>query len=811
MIKINRINLDASTAEEITLFESNMTRYMTELGIDPSKAFVKLNANVSAGKTAEEREALVSGMLQHFCAEGYHNNGTTYVPFACPASDSRKATTLWIDAVVYTDIGRWAMCGLKTPDLHVAVNKYMAYIGLLLSASKPFKTVFGRKIDIRRVAVIPDLMMDNIARSWDEKVDFVHGNDVDEDVDRDIPINVFDGFAIVNSTMTHGKSATLRGPWLKIFAQAVRWDKLAKFGGHQFVDFWGNTRKLEDVDMILTESCFKMIKFYSSWDEYCDHFEQLHHEISVCVQEHSPKLKGLPYQQGQTLQGDASDIVKFTAFAKATVDKYASIENAPKLLSGWQRKLARLYPAYMNERHAARSIQEKYAARRKDMIGGRIPEIGYNAFLAPDIIAFVQHLFKMPVTGALKGGQCYCSNCTPGPVDITRNPHLDHAHVVLEAVDYLPLAMGPTMFINIMDLTTIRLRADYDGDHVWYSQNGLLLGLVKKTDELIGSRAVDWDAPSAPKSKINKKVIADFVCNLLHGSEIGLYADALTKLWGTTTAKGFSRYETDWLTYAGNVLIDAAKHGSAKIEKPEAVKNVDKLPLPLFAAHAKADMERPFEYFLQPRKDGVIRAQFSGSFLDCYSKSVEENISETITINGTENLIFDPYTLMIRPHRKMIPGLCVMGKRNEDGVYEDAGAFQKIAFRRAEEWKKLSQQSGFTGHKADWEAERREEAMAELLAYVKGVYTPEQLNGVSDASIMDAVYDNIVSYVFCHLKRSSDELDTVLKNTFWMIFGEKAYLTALENLSRDALEDGLAELEELDDEFEDVDESMLDD
>ena len=775
---INKLNVFENKMETIALFASNGTRYLDKLGLDPMNTIMKI---CSETPKVEEAEAITKAILNNLVASGYMLNGNLFDPHFAGSSDIRKATFVAANRDIIPTLGKWEMCGLSTKTMKLAINKYMAYIGLLWSASRPFVDVFSKKIDIRRVAIVKDG-----AVKVKSKVDLTTMENITYNTGREIEINAFDGYGIIRSDITNGESCTIRGPWIKAFVQATNWSKLFGFATqnskNSFFDFWGNEVFLKDVDMILTESCFKTVKLYESWNQYCTAFEELGHEISVCVREHAPKLKGLPYQQGQTLCGTEDDATRFMMHAKKSVYKYREAKEAAGLLRGYHKQAAKMYPAMINEPFTVRTIQEIYTTKRNDMLGGRIPELGYNAFLAPDPVAFAQHLFGLSITGYLKAGECCCSVAKEGFVDVTRNPHLDNAHVVLNNVKSMPLAEGPTMFINIFDMTTIQLRADYDGDHVWYSQDEHLLDLVNRTYEEIKNIPIDWDAPKAEKVAITRSAIASFVTNLIHGSEIGLYADALTKMWN----KGYNRDVCDWLTFAGNVLIDAAKHGNIKIKKPDAVKDLNMVSLPMFAMYAKADLDRPVnsDYWLKERvtKTGITlppRCAYSGSFLDMYSKKIQENIPEVLAINDVEDQIFDVTKMMIEPKRTMngFIGLWKKGTFNhETQQYEDCGVFQDIAFRHSTEWNKLVGDTSFFMNRQEWEEETGRSARKEIIEWAR-----KNNPHMTEEQIDDACYDIIVRFVFT--AKLSEGMDTVIKQAFWRIYGDKAVKVLKTNLN----------------------------
>ena len=790
---INRVDLVKNVVEPIAIFDSEITRWFDANNFDVSRDLIKIKADVPTGKSNEDLLDRINADLTHYASTGYTLNNITYVPVFAAAGDTRKATSTWINREIAPSFWEWAMCGLALKDVsgHIAINKYMAYIGLLGSASKPFEEAFGNKIDIRRVAVVKDRYV-----KVKGIMDFIHGTEVDHAVEREIEINAFDGFAVIRQQLTNGESCSLRpGPWGKAFAQATDFRGFPQ----KFVDFWGREVETKDVDVIMFESCFKAAKLYSSWEQYCEAFETLGHKVCVCVREHAPKLKGMPYQQGQTLMGDDRDVMIFANHSAHTVLKYEDKDKAIGLLPRWQKASTKIYPALLKETHTMRTIQEKYTSKKQDMLGGRIPELGYNAFIAPDMVAVAQGIFGFEITGSLKAGECACNNCKLGPVDITRNPHLDNAHVVLNNVGHMAFVgkKSPTMFINIWDLTTIQLRCDYDGDHVWYSQHKALLDLIKRTYEQLGNLPADWEAPSAPKGTINKAAVATFISKLTHGSEIGLYADALTKMW----AHGYDRDVCAWLTYAGNVLIDAAKHGTMTIKKPEDVKANDANQLPEFCKYAKADKERPADaaYWNKERTtpSGKVlpaRTGYSESFLDKFEREVNKLVPDVLEIGDIDELVFDNYVMLINPSRKLgrLAGLATKPYFNpETGLWDEGGLFFQIAFRHAQEWKKLVNFEAFKADHVKWEEAKAEEARQEMIAYVRKQYADnETVSSFSDEKILDAVYDIVCRRVF-NIKMS-EGFETVVKNAFWRIFGEKAYQTICANLGAEALDADLS-------------------
>lgn len=754
MYKTQMINVFQNTIDEVILDNSALMRKLVEL--NATDKVIKVNGEINELYKDEEAKAEAHARLTNYVQNGIDLNGNHFVPLLVTASDSRKAHSMWIDKTIWGEVGRWLMCGLNSNELNIAINKYMAYLGLMASATRSFESVYGTSIDIHRVCVVKDFTI--VVKG---KVDNVEGVTVKYDVEKDISICTFDGLGVIDGKLVGWKASTLRGPWIKALAIPDNFKRFARENNiTEITDLWGNKHDVNNIDLILTESCFKMASQYDTWEKYVNSFIELGHEISVCVEEHRPSKKAMPYQQGQTLvAGTNDDAIRFAGFAKREVVKFNDAKEAGKLLGGNLAKAAQLYPELVSEQYCASRIQEAYASKRTKMMGGKVPGLGYNAFIAPDIVAVNEAIFGLEINGCLKAGECYCSNCHVSEVDVTRNPHFDHAHVLLSNVEKPSKYMvGPTMYVNIFDLLTIRLRCDYDGDHVWYSQNEMLIDLVKRTNEIVTGRVIDWFAPKAPKGPVTMGVIKNFVMNLTQTSQIGRYADAMTKMW----ANGYDRYSCDWLTYAGNVLIDAAKHGSANIGVPDSVKDIFKMPLPAFCEYAKADSERPVG-----SDKWLGKVAHTNGFMDMYSDQIKSNIPETLTIDGAEEMMFNSANLMIDADRKIgeLAGLCKKGKWNkEESKYEDQGIFQEIAFRHASEWLGLSKVSGNISKKASWDEIRGEAGLAEIKAWAE-----------ERGSTIEAAYDVICRWVYN--TQMSDGYATVMKTAFWRIFGNMAVET----------------------------------
>lgn len=788
MFKINEYSVVSKKIDEVVLFPSAMMEKLDSMGL-AANGIMKVSSVMELEMTDDDK-AVAQTHLDHIVNVGIEYAGRHYTPFFAGSSDIRKGSSVWIDKSVYAEIGKWAMCGLQTKNLNIAVNKYAAYIGLLMSSTRKFEDVYGKQLDVHRVCVVKD---SSVIVSG--AVDYVDGGKSTKKNDHSVEINAFDGAAYIRPEMTAGKASTLRAPWVKAMAIPMDYIRFAEERGLSTIikDYWENDVDLREIDLILTESCFKMAGQYENFAQYQAAFVSLGHEIRVCVEEHAPRKKAMPYQQHQTLIGATDeDAMKLAYMTWEHMSEFKNPEKTGGLIGGALGQATKIYSGLLVEPYTARLISEAYTAKRNRALGGKVFDLGYNAFLAPDPVAMLEALYGLPVKGVLKAGECCCAPTGRGWIDITRNPHLDHAHCLLYAVsipnDYF---VGPTLYLNIWDLTTIRLRADYDGDHVWYSRNSFLLNAVRKTDKILKNLPVDWVAPKAPKTSINRANLAQFFSSLTQASQIGIYADNFTKFWAWMAQEiEEDRVSLDecrevwcWLTWAGNVLIDAAKHGAANVKSPELVRYFSKMPLPAFCEHAKANNDRPLG-----SEHWQTRVAKSNGIVDKYAECIQKNVDEELHINGSEGFVFDPYMMLNDAHRKVGPlaGLYARGTRIPGTeLYEGEGFFQKLAFMHAPEMEALRFKDLHT--ELSWEAERG-----------KIMFQQIKLWAEERGSTIEAAYDIIARGVFSRADKTSEKWAYAMKRTFWCVFGEMAISAILNNQGAEALEAGIPEIDELD-------------
>ena len=117
---ISKLNVLNNSVETISMFKSAFTDKLDSMGIDPKDALVKVCAECSKD---DLEESIVKATLANYVASGLMIESNIFDAFCAGASDARKATATWVRHDLVPELGQWAMCGLVTKNMKLAINK----------------------------------------------------------------------------------------------------------------------------------------------------------------------------------------------------------------------------------------------------------------------------------------------------------------------------------------------------------------------------------------------------------------------------------------------------------------------------------------------------------------------------------------------------------------------------------------------------------------------------------------------------------------------------------------------------------------
>lgn len=215
-----------------------------------------------------------------------------YIAFERSASMSRANQLSFIRADVYEPLRERMMLGMNIGKCQL--SKLYAYNALLFTSGKRYKdsdTILNDK----KIIVIknPESVIENI------KTVTVNGDGSNNTVrkytrieeTKDITITEFDGEGFISPRLADlldkgHNSFQIRMPYIKGVVHKVDFAALLSELEVPFiVDMWGNKHNPADVDIILTDSMFKGLKWMTdndlSWAEYLERCKRYNHALYV--------------------------------------------------------------------------------------------------------------------------------------------------------------------------------------------------------------------------------------------------------------------------------------------------------------------------------------------------------------------------------------------------------------------------------------------------------------------------------------------------------------------------------------------------
>lgn len=196
-------------------------------------------------------------------------NGKKYVRLLCGAGNARRNTVFFVQEDIFAELNKILCNGHK--DIKITENKYNAYYALSNSATY--------SVSEPRVCVVPDLEI-----TMHKPVDWIEEHEINDEiieVDKELKFNLWDGMGICSPELAQQwandleldyipSSFCIRNYFVKGMVCVFDFHKFAKEIAKKsdIIDLYGNKVNTDEIDMIITESQFKLWKGYDSWDDY---------------------------------------------------------------------------------------------------------------------------------------------------------------------------------------------------------------------------------------------------------------------------------------------------------------------------------------------------------------------------------------------------------------------------------------------------------------------------------------------------------------------------------------------------------------
>ena len=523
---------------------------------------------------------------------GFTYKGEKYKYFTSSAGQIRKKKAVFIKESVWNRIEKTVMCGLTIDKINQKggsnVNKYLAYMALSNSATDEWDA-----FDIDKTIVIDDFET-NVYGTFD----FVDETDYSITRKTDyVPIPHTDGAGMVSPTLS-SKNFMFRAPWIKGLLGVFDFKKFIEVNNYSpiIVDIYGKEHNVidEDIQIILTKSQFKMWKYYSSWEEYKEHFKKYNCSAGRCnIEEDRIKNAKINYQMLQTLTNITDDEIDLltrksseritnVCTSKETMMDILGITSYNTNMTPFQ-KAVKLYPPLLSDTYAKDVIREVKNSLLKKYRSGKLEVVGKYTFLLPDYYAACEYWFghiEEP-KGLLEDKEVFCWLFKPyDKLDCLRSPHLYKEH----AIRFNVASRGygertekirewfttDAVYTSTHDLISKILQFDVDGDKSLVVADRDFVRIAERN--MNGIVPLYYNMAKAQPTELNNKNIYAGLSAAFTGGNIGIYSNNISKIWnndvfqnGTDAEKQEAIDCVKRLCCQNNFVIDYAK----TLYKPE--------------------------------------------------------------------------------------------------------------------------------------------------------------------------------------------------------------------------------------------------
>lgn len=467
---------------------------------------------------------------KYLSQNGFYLNGRKFNEFLAGAGHLRRSTVFFISEGIENKVRNIFENGI---DKSIPLNfgKFSAYFGLYASAS--------HEVTTPRIVVIPDL---EIKRFRD--VDFVD-NDNETVYPKTVEVthNVFDGMGIISMGMAKQWSFDLgldydavqfivRAPFTKGLLVSFPFDTLARKNGIKTItDIYGNIYNISDIDIILTESQFKMKAHYKSIKEFSENC--LNNNLGWGVTRTNPKKEKENFWSSYQFLQVLNKEVNVDELTKNTIKYFSDVSSMDAnktliYLMGDNNnldqtkidnpivKILAMNKKAIRDPHIIKSVTKTLNRKIKDSYCGKLLLHGHYEFLIADPYALAQWALKIhgdvKDIGLLKEGESYSqywnnegvSQIVSGRSPLTWKSELTTLNLKNkeEYKEYFG-HLNSGIIINVHGTETMLFAdSDFDGDAGFSSDDPQLLEHSMKN-----GKPIYYDKKVAPKKLLDYKDI----------------------------------------------------------------------------------------------------------------------------------------------------------------------------------------------------------------------------------------------------------------------------------------------------------------
>ena len=567
-------------------------------------------------------------IIEDLILNGFIYNNERYVCFTASAGQIRTKKTVFIKESVLKNHFNTITCGLSLDKINkhggVNINKYLAYLALCNSATDLWK-----EFDIRKSIVVPDFETNvkGIVDLIDDKT-----YTIDEKKEMNIPIPHTDGCGMILPKKSK-KNMMVRLPWVKGLLISFPFDRFIREYSKKsekncglVKDIYGVEHDIleEGIEVIFTESQFKMHKYYDGWEQYVNNYIKHKCQAGKCNEEEdSFRYAKMNYKMIQTLTDmTASELKKISKITKKDIINIGKDRKTMLKVLGvtksntnknYIQQALEIYPELLNDTYCKEILKAVKKSLTKEARAGKLDINGKYTFISPDLYAFCERLFLgIENPRALLGeGEVYCKLFKDyTELDCLRSPHLYKEHAIRKNVIDNEKARWFTtnaVYTSCHDIISKILMFDVDGDKSLVCADETIIKVAKRNME--GIVPLYYNMAKAGAEHINNESIYNGLKTAYTGGNIGMISNDITKIWNSSNV---NIDVIKLLCMENNFTIDYAKT-LYKPERPKDKKNMitdyTKSKTPHFFIYAKdkqKDKVEPINNSVVNRLDKII-------------------------------------------------------------------------------------------------------------------------------------------------------------------------------------------------------------
>lgn len=447
---------------------------------------------------------------------GFKINGITYRRLLGTTGGVKNNTIVFVNNNLLPELNRRIDNG-RNLSMKFTPAKLEAYKSLVCSSSTPVSYPKG-------VVVVHDC-------KTHFKSDVIELDDTGLDQpsmkyikDKEIELNDSDGYGLAMPSLMKRwgeeigedfilPACVIRNSFCKGAVFPIDFQSFAKNNGFkEIVDVWGNTYKIDEVELILTESMLKLWDSYSSIEDYLSNCTKHNYTFAITKssEEKLENIRTMNYQFLQSYEFTDEQIDKLITPTVSEIkdilsDDYRktilyskgiglSENNIQRLDNSWSTALM-IEPKMFNDPFIKQQVYTMIRKRINDAKVGVLKMPANYSIVSGDPYSLCQSMFGMDVTGLLKAGQVYSKYWIDNNIDKIvsfRAPMTSHNNIrVLDVVhneqmdEFYKYMVTPTIF-NSWDTCADAMNGmDKDGDAVINTSFPLLVENTKKLPAII--------------------------------------------------------------------------------------------------------------------------------------------------------------------------------------------------------------------------------------------------------------------------------------------------------------------------------------